>query len=322
MTTLGKLAEVIGVELPESMNPHMKYGRVLTQHVYVQPGDVVISGKWYPEYTTVKEALERGAVAVFCNAKTKQHFPQDNVIIVEDPLDAVTKYQKWCAKIGTAKRIAITGSVGKTTTTGLINSVIANSFKTLTHHSAANSHGAILRNVQRLDPSHEYWVQKAVKQHPDMAKMNPSSVNTVRIMTLKANDNVYVLSSVVRIGKAGSKVDNFHSGGMSCGIKADGTLNDFATFVNGDRAKKHESGFVFAEGKIPNIERVCNEVKRLHYCLPMFGIISWDMCIDELGDPVLIEYNIGGGITVHQLSNGPLYGKHRQEILEAAFNQK
>lgn len=141
-------------------------------------------------------------------------------------------------------------------------------------------------------------------------------------MTLKANDNVYVLSSVVRIGKVGSKVDNFHSGGMSCGIKADGTLNDFATFVNGDRAKKHESGFVFAEGKIPNFERVCNEVKRLHYCLPMFGIISWDMCIDELGDPVLIEYNIGGGITVHQLSNGPLYGKHRQEILEAAFNQK
>jgi len=162
-------------------------------------------------------------------------------------------------------------------------------------------------------------VQEAVKQHPEMAKMNPSSVNTSRIMTVMINDQVHILSCVVRIGKAGSKVDNFHSGGMSCGIKADGSLNEFASYVNGDRAAVHQSGFVFAEGRIPNFERVCNEVKRLHHCLPMFGLISWDMCIDEIGDPVLIEYNIGGGITVHQLSNGPLYGKYRQEILDAVL---
>lgn len=161
--------------------------------------------------------------------------------------------------------------------------------------------------------------QKVIKQHPDMAKMNPSSVNIVRIMTIRINDSVHILSSVVRIGKAGSKVDNFHSGGMSCGINPDGSLKEFASFVNGDRVKIHESGFVFAEGKIPNFDRVCAEVKRLHHCLPMFGVISWDMCIDEIGDPVMIEYNIGGGITVHQLSNGPLYGKYRQEILDAVI---
>ena len=163
-------------------------------------------------------------------------------------------------------------------------------------------------------------VQAAVKQHPEMAKMNPTSVNTVRIMTIMIKGEVYVLSSVVRIGKFGSRVDNFHSGGMSCGIKEDGTLNEFASFVNGDRAKTHESGFVFAKGRIPNFERILNETKRLHHCLPMFGVISWDMCIDEIGDPVLIEYNIGGGITVHQLSNGPLYGKHRQEIIKAVLD--
>lgn len=162
-------------------------------------------------------------------------------------------------------------------------------------------------------------VQQVVKQHPLMAKMNPSSVNTIRIMTVKLGDKVHVLSSVVRVGKSGSKVDNFHSGGMSCGIKEDGSLNEFAYFANGDRARVHENGFVFAEGRVPNFERVCNEVKQLHHCLPMFGIISWDMCVDEIGDPVLIEYNIGGGITVHQLSNGPLYGKYRQEILDAVL---
>lgn len=158
--TLGKLSEIIEVRLPETMDPNRKLGRVLTQHTYVRPGDAVISAKWYYRPTTVEGALERGAAVVFCDSETKQDFPQENVIVVEDPLIAVRKFQNWCVAEGKARRIAITGSVGKTTTTGLINSVIANSFTTLTHHSAANSHGAVLRNAQRLEPTHEYWVQE------------------------------------------------------------------------------------------------------------------------------------------------------------------
>lgn len=162
-------------------------------------------------------------------------------------------------------------------------------------------------------------VQKVIRQHPDMAKMNPSSVNTIRIMTIMLNGVPEVLSAVVRIGKAGSRVDNFHHGGMSCAINEDGTLKNFACFVNGERRTQHENGFVFAEGKVPNFQRVCNEAKKLHCCLPMFGLISWDLCIDEIGDPVLIEYNIGGGITLHQTCNGPLYGKFREQIMLSVF---
>lgn len=152
-----------------------------------------------------------------------------------------------------------------------------------------------------------------------MAKMNPSSVNTIRIMTIMLNGVPEVLSAVVRIGKTGSRVDNFHHAGMSCAIKEDGTLNNFACYVNGERRTRHENGFVFADGKVPNFQRVCEEAKKLHYCLPMFGLISWDLCVDEIGDPVLIEYNIGGGITLHQTCNGPLYGKFRERIMLSVF---
>ena len=157
---LFSLAEVIGVSIPEGVDGNTTYQRVLTQSVYVQPGDVVISAKWYHEETTIREALEKGAVAVFCSAEKKAIFSDEKVIPVQDPLECVLRYEEWCVRSCTAKRIAITGSVGKTTTTGLINTVIANSFNTLTHHSMSNSHGAVLRNAQILEPSHEYWVQE------------------------------------------------------------------------------------------------------------------------------------------------------------------
>lgn len=158
--TVDKLAEIIGAKLPEDFNGNIKCGRVLTQSMYVKPGEVVISAGWYPHDRIIPESLEKGAAVVFCDKQAKERYPQPNVIPVDDPKECVTRFEKWRAQLCNAKRIAITGSVGKTTTTGLINSVIANSFNTLTHHTMSNSHGAILRNVQRLTPLHKYWVQE------------------------------------------------------------------------------------------------------------------------------------------------------------------
>ena len=170
-----------------------------------------------------------------------------------------------------------------------------------------------------LRESYYITVQAVVRQHPEMAKMNPTSVNTIRVMTIMIGGMPQVVSAVVRIGGLNSRVDNFHSGGMSCGIRPDGSLKDFACNMVGDRFTVHPNGFVFAEGKVPNFDLICETVKRMHNCLPMFGVISWDICLDEACEPVLIEYNIGGSVTVHQLSNGPLYGEYRQQIVDEIF---
>lgn len=156
--TLGTIAEVIGAVLPEGMDPNRSCRRVLTQSVYATDDDVVISAGWYPHSEIIPEALKRNVIAVFCDPETKKDYPQDNVIPVEDPMACVTRFERWRAEPCHAKRIAITGSVGKTTTTSLINAIMTNSYRTFTHHTMANSHGAILRNVQQVDPSYEYWV--------------------------------------------------------------------------------------------------------------------------------------------------------------------
>ena len=173
---------------------------------------------------------------------------------------------------------------------------------------------------EALDVDPDVAVQLVMRQHPEMAKMNASAVNTIRIICIILDGESIPLSAVVRIGNSGSRVDNFSSGGVGCGVKPDGRLNDCGYTQKGERYDVHPNGFVFSEGFVPNFDKVLEAVKRCHMCVPMFGVASWDIAIDEDGEPVLIEYNVGGaGIDIHQYNNGPLYGKYRERIISDAF---
>ena len=173
---------------------------------------------------------------------------------------------------------------------------------------------------EALDVDPDVAVQLVMRQHPEMAKMNASSVNTIRIICIILDGESIPLSAVVRIGNSGSRVDNFSSGGVGCGVKPDGRLNDCGYTQKGERYDVHPNGFVFSEGFVPNFDKVLEAVKRCHMCVPMFGVASWDIAIDEDGEPVLIEYNVGGaGIDIHQYNNVPLYGKYRERIISDAF---
>ena len=173
---------------------------------------------------------------------------------------------------------------------------------------------------EALDVDPDVAVQLVMRQHPEMAKMNASSVNTIRIICIILDGESIPLSAVVRIGNSGSRVDNFSSGGVGCGVKPDGRLNDCGYTQKGEQYDVHPNGFVFSEGFVPNFDKVLEAVKRCHMRVPMFGVASWDIAIDEDGEPVLIEYNVGGaGIDIHQYNNGPLYGKYRERIISDAF---
>lgn len=171
-----------------------------------------------------------------------------------------------------------------------------------------------------LDIDPDVAVQLVMQQHHEMAKMNASSVNTIRIICIILDGESIPLSAVVRIGNSGSRVDNFSSGGVGCGVKPDGHLNSCGYTQKGERYDVHPNGFVFSEGFVPNFDKALEAVKRCHMHVPMFGVASWDIAIDTDGEPVLIEYNVGGaGIDIHQYNNGPLYGKYRERIIADAF---
>lgn len=159
--TLASFASLLGITLPESLKGQT-YNRVLTQSEYVTAEDVVISAGWYYHRKVVSESLEKNALLILCDHATKAEFPQENVIGVDDPLKCVQQFERSMMKHFRGKLISITGSVGKTTTTGLINTVIKDSAPPLvfTCDSMSNSHGAILRHTQRISPLYRWWVQE------------------------------------------------------------------------------------------------------------------------------------------------------------------
>lgn len=162
--------------------------------------------------------------------------------------------------------------------------------------------------------------EKALRQHEELAKMNPSSINTIRLLTMRVDGEVVSLSSLVHIGTENSIIANYSQDGYHCGIKSDGSLTEYGYDQAGQRFTQHTNGFIFAEGKIPQYTQIVEKVKTLHERVPMFGVISWDICVNEKAEPVLIEINVGQGqIDLHQFNNGPIYGPYKEKILTSIF---
>ena len=162
--------------------------------------------------------------------------------------------------------------------------------------------------------------QVVIKQHPELARLNATSLNTVRIMSLLLHGKVHVLSSCIRMGIAGSKVDNFTSGGIGCGIKPNGQLKNVAYDYQANRYDKHPSGTVFESVTIPNFNECIELVNHLALRFSIISrLISWDFAIDESGHPSFIEMNLAGGLDIHQLCNGPIYKDMTHEVLDDVF---
>lgn len=166
-------------------------------------------------------------------------------------------------------------------------------------------------------------VQEGIRQNCVMALLNPSSVNTLRLLSLlKKDGSVKIYSVIVRMGIGEAKVDNASSGGITCGVLPDGHLKSIAFNPLGVRFEEHPTTHIqFGQFVIPNYQEIRYKIEKLHLQVPHFRMISWDVAIDELNEPVLIEANLcDGELDFHQLNNGPLFGEDTDEILSEVFN--
>ncbi len=169
----------------------------------------------------------------------------------------------------------------------------------------------------------DYIVQKLIRQHPDLNLVHDGSVNSVRIVSLLMPEGVYILSSNLRMGVGESRIDNVTAGGISCGIEEDGSLKEYATtYYTGERIHAHPQGLVFKGFRVPSFDKAVEMVKTAHPLIPHFRLVSWDIAIDESGEPVLIEANMRkGGINLNQFNNGPLFGDLTDRVLDEVYGK-
>lgn len=160
-----------------------------------------------------------------------------------------------------------------------------------------------------------YCIQGFIRQHERMKALNPSSVNTIRILTYRSGMEILVLYTVIRIGRAGKEIDNESAGGISTVINPDGTLGKYAYGAPGvDKIETTDSGIRLEGYLIPSYHEVIETVKRLHFKLPFFNLVGWDVAVDENGEPILVEWNICTELS--QSANGPAFGKYTERIIK------
>lgn len=162
-------------------------------------------------------------------------------------------------------------------------------------------------------------VQETVQQHPWFKKFNPDSINTIRVVTYRSvkDENVYVLQTLLRMGKPGSNVDNQSSGGIACGIDEHGKINDWGCDKLSCKFFSSNSTVFSEVGFIPNfheLKQICIDIasKRYHE-----RVLVFDTWRDEDNKIRLLEINnINIGIEDLQKNNGPMFGKFTKEIID------
>lgn len=168
-----------------------------------------------------------------------------------------------------------------------------------------------------------FVVQEAIRQSEKMAELNPTSLNTVRIMTYwSKNDGIVPLFAVVRMGRAGAVVDNASVGGMYCGVNNDGSLKEFAyTLTPFSAHTTTDSGVVLKDFVIPKFEQLKAKAIELHSHLPYTKLIGWDLCVDAEDEIELVEINAANP-GMFQAATGPAFGDYTEEILELCRDSK
>lgn len=162
-----------------------------------------------------------------------------------------------------------------------------------------------------------FLAQEAIEQHPVLAQLNETSLNTIRIVSFLFEGEVHVLSSILRIGGGGARVDNIGAGGYSCAIGANGKLSRQAVNRKSEWVECNQNGLRFETITVPSYNEAVEFVKKMHTRLAHFKIIGWDIGITTDGEPILIEFNSNPG--QNQYSCGPTFGDLTDKVLEDVF---
>ncbi|MRT93439.1 sugar-transfer associated ATP-grasp domain-containing protein [Ancylomarina sp. 16SWW S1-10-2] len=138
-------------------------------------------------------------------------------------------------------------------------------------------------------------LEEFVVQHEKFNRLNPSCLNTIRVVTIIDKYNkVNILGAVLRLGVNNDK-DNFHSGGIAVNIDVD------TGCLSGDGFKlapsepefftKHPTTQVVLDGySLPHWDLLISTVKKASSIFPQARTIGWDVAITA-NEPTLIEGN-------------------------------
>lgn len=169
MRFLSELIGAIGGELvgtrPTEQAASTLIGPIVTDSRLVGPGDVfwALRGPNFDGTDFIDEAFQRGAMAAVTGrpAPASDHW----VIRVADTHTALQAWATWNRERFTGTVIAITGSMGKTTTRQMLHAILSTQLRGTATTGNLNNHIGLPLSMLKLDADHDYAVLELGANH-------------------------------------------------------------------------------------------------------------------------------------------------------------
>lgn len=175
----------------------------------------------------------------------------------------------------------------------------------------------LLEYYQKVDDG-KWMFEEFIEQDPSMAAWHPSSVNTIRVPSIKTKKGCVVILPLFRTGKNGNLVDNCHNNGglMAVPDAKTGVLVTDGYDVFQNVVEFHpNSGMKFKGWKIPRWEELVALSAEVHQSLPpKHKYIGFDFALTPNGW-VLVEGNWGN--IPHQVCVGYGIRKEFEKLMKS-----
>lgn len=134
--------------------------------------------------------------------------------------------------------------------------------------------------------------EEVIIQNEILNKINPYSINTLRIVTILSHGKTNVVYAFIRIGTGKKIVDNINAGGMCAPINLEtGKISHEGYDKNKVVYQTHpDTGCTLVGFQIPFWEESLELCRQAAKEIPQMGYLGWDVAVTPTG-PVLVEGN-------------------------------
>ncbi|HOD11498.1 MAG TPA: UDP-N-acetylmuramoyl-tripeptide--D-alanyl-D-alanine ligase [Candidatus Omnitrophota bacterium] len=166
--------------------PALRVRGVSTDTRTIRPGDlfVALSGKNFDGHQFIKNAISKKASALLVSKKILLPHARIPTIIVEDTLQAYCALAKYHRARFSIPVIALTGSVGKTTTKELLGKVLSSHFHLLKNFQTENNEIGVAKTLLQLNNKHSLAVLEFGTNHfGEIERLARMGQPTIAILT-------------------------------------------------------------------------------------------------------------------------------------------
>ncbi len=213
---LKEIADAIGAKTKIEI-PDIEITNICTDSRDVKPGSIFVAlcGEKFDGHAFVKTAMENGAL--WAVVQKEGDYGTDKLLFVNTTRQAFLDIAGLYRSKFSPKVIAVTGSVGKTTTREMIASVIKSRYKTLKTENNLNNEVGVPKTILELDESIEAMV----------LEFGMVNLGEIRELTLPAKPDIAVITCIgtCHIENLGSR-ENIKKAKFEIveGLKKGGTL--------------------------------------------------------------------------------------------------